>query len=906
MLKPTQRRKEVKKIKFTCPHCEAKLRVPTHLAGVSAPCPKCGSTITAPSDITTAVVDPPVSRRPAPVPATAGAPARMPSEPTHAPRTAAAVLEPAPVPLQEARLQAAPAPAPAPAVEAPAPDPAFFTPPPPVLPSSAPKDGQTSLHAPPLPVQDDSSILVEEHYFAETPPLPPLSITQPIHISRTPEELPLSRGAVLGGESLPRLDISLAEQESDPAATLSLGEPTRTRVFLPQPGSSSDPTRPEDFLVSPAPPTKAELPPPMVAEPPALPEPEEGMPTLEDFEDLAQIELPASESHFTSIPLPPEMAPIPLDDLEVENHPMEEPEPGLQAEEPEPGTEEPLDEFEPESLDLFDLPEWQPTEAPAPPTPSADPRPATENASAPLQNPVVDTAPRRPSTDEDLFDVPSPHPLHEGSFGKLFAQQATEETAASTPPATSPPAGPPPMPPSALIPSRAERDESFERMFGDGERTSGSKATLIAMIAAIVIVAIVATVGVIVIVNSFGGGFSTAEDYAKDPDAKEEPAKKPSVSMPRIPTSSETADAPDLSSDEPPAAIIDAPAISRDEAARPAPGDTPALSFDEKASEAVNGTRGGSVIGAPGLDLIDPPATDFSGAVRPAAPAGTPSQPSQVPEPETKVAPGASTTPPGEAPGGAFPAEPATPRTASPMAKSDPNYNPPDSFAAPSADDKSTLGKTHDVIDAFLRAPDAATRVKYTFNGDSLRPAIEDYHKKWPYHRFDRYSLQLYQIETDTSLGGPYWVFIVSTSDSEEGFPLIVRTENGLLKIDWEIFAEFFDRHFLRFRDGTMTPPATFRLIIERFSDYYGSDRDAFTDLGDHYIYQVNPPYGDLNEFSEFVFVKKDSDIAKKLDSLVKLGDDPLAVVVKLDQKPFAHGVKHIVITELVTEGWFR
>jgi hypothetical protein len=36
----------VKKIKFHCPHCSALLRVPTHLAGVSGPCPKCGKKVT--------------------------------------------------------------------------------------------------------------------------------------------------------------------------------------------------------------------------------------------------------------------------------------------------------------------------------------------------------------------------------------------------------------------------------------------------------------------------------------------------------------------------------------------------------------------------------------------------------------------------------------------------------------------------------------------------------------------------------------------------------------------------------------------------------------------------------------------------------------------------------------------
>ena len=52
--------------------------------------------------------------------------------------------------------------------------------------------------------------------------------------------------------------------------------------------------------------------------------------------------------------------------------------------------------------------------------------------------------------------------------------------------------------------------------------------------------------------------------------------------------------------------------------------------------------------------------------------------------------------------------------------------------------------------------------------------------------------------------------------------------------------------------------------------------------------------------------MKKDSELGKKLDKLVGIGDEPLAVVVTLDQQPFAHGVKHHVVTELVTEGWFR
>jgi len=67
----------------------------------------------------------------------------------------------------------------------------------------------------------------------------------------------------------------------------------------------------------------------------------------------------------------------------------------------------------------------------------------------------------------------------------------------------------------------------------------------------------------------------------------------------------------------------------------------------------------------------------------------------------------------------------------------------------------------------------------------------------------------------------------------------------------------------------------------------------------------VNPPYGELNEFAEHVFVRKDSALAGKLNELVKLGEAPLAVIITLDSKPFSHGVKHLVATDII-EGWFR
>ncbi|MEM9284235.1 MAG: hypothetical protein AAGA96_20650, partial [Verrucomicrobiota bacterium] len=240
-----------------------------------------------------------------------------------------------------------------------------------------------------------------------------------------------------------------------------------------------------------------------------------------------------------------------------------------------------------------------------------------------------------------------------------------------------------------------------------------------------------------------------------------------------------------------------------------------------------------------------------------------------------------------------------------PMPSGVSSYNPPERFAAPGPGD-GPLGKTHDVIDAFLRAPDWDTQLKYAYQGDSLRPAVEEYHEKWPFQQTDRFSLQLFSMELDPSVGGPYWVYLVSTSDIDQGYPVIVRTEGGDLKVDWEVYSEFRDKHYVKFLEGSIASPHTLRVVIERVSDYYGPDREAFPNLSDYYVYQVNPPYGGLNEFSSYAFVKKDSQLASELDSVVGLNEEPLAVIVTLEEKPFAHGINHLMVTDYVTEGWFR
>lgn len=852
---------------------------------------------------------------------------------------------------------------------------ALFSPPPPV---AAEEPGGDEHSAPPA-LLNEEEVIVEEQFF-EMPPAPepvsPLApITQPIQLSPPPGDLPMARSTPSAPGVLPRLDVSLADQDSGAASMPMLSEggsqPGRTRLVLPLPGTENPGNAPSDFLhpARPAtviPPVPVPLiPPPMVAAageaPEIFPENRQGVPeethpgdgedvgiaTTEgaDFSGSYGLEPATGENDawmvgedpldsadaeatsqtpdadlYRSIPIPPASEPRSLDDLEggTEWEDLEEGNPLLES------------GFDPYA-DSFDGEAWTDEGADRD---HGVPRIGAEVEEEPGRDELVAAAPEeeainlaahlpRHETDmvsigaaegsfpvppaDDTEDVPG-NPLHEGSFGRLFAQQAPPEHRVPGPlggeyeeaPAAS----------SASLRDSEEGDildelfsSSATRAPGEPRRLSKTAILLISTFVGVVIFTIIA---VVVAVNVFGGGWSIS---GSDQGGEEPPlasggddtqvVKPVGASLPPTIQDPGIGDAP---------AVIDQPAVSRGaEGAGGAvsgpgtgvPSDPPAVAFDEKVQRAVNGNSGASVIGSPSLDLVDRPVTDFS-PVSPSFPGGN-----GAPGTAENEGGGPASSEPVAAVGNAADAAEPEARSVDPAMKADPNYHPPESFAAPTAED-GPLGKTRDLIDAFLRAPDWETRVKYAYHGDSLQPAIADYYQKWPYRPFPRYSLQLYQLETDTSLGGPYWVFIVSTSDTEEGFPLIVRTENGLLKVDWEIFAEFYDQHFLRFRDGLMPPPATFRVIIERFSDYFGSDKEAFTDLKDHLVYQVNPPYGDLNEFSEYVFVKKDTEIAKKLEGLVRLGDEPLAVVVTIDQKAFEHGVKHFVVTDLITEGWFR
>jgi len=947
----------LKKIKFSCPHCQAKLRVPSHLAGISAPCPKCGQTIAAPMESVDWVEDEPPaalvptwaaranedesrspvrhsgvsSYDPATRPANAGA--GILTQPTR--REAPSYRAEAPLPANISL----PAPtSPLPTLPPPTLPPPSLAPPPTLAPPPAsPPVAEAALAAAVLhglenyrtADQADSAFPDDAIPAPVAVPRPVLKETQPIQVLPRfePSTLPMPRHSG-GSFDLPRLDVSLAGDPAEAAALLIHQGPSpggKTRLHLPQLGEEWDSTTPDDFLT-----------------PPELCD------SVSD--DLAQGGQEAwgnTEAADQSVPME-NWAGYEAPDLFEEAAPPawdENYEQILQDEQSWGGEEEggtPLEEI-PEAAseylnhdpaydtnhDEVQAPWEEQNTAPWETAGETEPNDQLNLGSSvlaplPALGKIRQSRMEREPVGEDPHD----------SFASLFAEsEAAAEEVHETPALPfvipsrsvdssqrSPLASPTlPSPPPGLT-----NDEDLDDLLGNASDSQGLSRSTVVMISVLAAVAVIATITVVVFANAMGGfqvnpddgtlenpadrgvlapvpastslGNSSTAGSAANGDA---PAQIDPVATERVEASAPASltgnlDKPLVLADptaparidlsEEPTAVPPAPTRGADSPPDPA--------FEQRVQDIVSRSQNGpsgagmSVIGgAPAFDV----------GANPSASAALPPLQSQA-----VTAPDASAPP--AAPSSGATALSAAPAPAAPVS----TYNPPTSFPVPS-DPKLPLGQTREVIDAYLRAPDWPSRLRYTYQGESLKPSIEEYYKKFTDKPLTRYALDLYHTEMNPEFGGPYWVYLVSTNDAELGAPLIVRVEDGLLKVDWDIYTEFADQHFVTFQNqGAVASPRTFRILIERISGYYGGDRATFADLDDYDVFQINPPYGLTNEFAENVFLPKNSELAKRLATLVKLGEEPLAVIITLDWKTFPHGAKHLVLTNMVTEGWFR
>ena len=923
----------MKKIKFTCSNCQAKLRVPSHLAGVSAPCPKCGHKITAPTDYDSIVEDTPQKQ-------VAAIPLQQNAAESEQKR---AVPDPYPVASAAVATSSPPIERPSPVAEKlperPAPAPVLPAPPAPVAEKPAPEEqdrpsleeqspmvseaevaGELSPPEPttiPLPpvgntpheesIEGLPDLPESEHTSLPEPAVPK---TQPIRVSASSSLLPDVKETSSLDDELPRLDISLGEGASAvESPSLNAGTPTKTKLDLQQPSIDPAPEpqhefSPDDFII-----------PEEVFIPPA------DEIRFDDEEPLGDLENDSPSPEAVVDEFVPSVVPPPIVEAEPEPESAHETDFSAFAEK---------DDFEPESSFDDSFPEF----------------PADER--------LPEDLPFLPPLPEVDYSARSETALDEGSFENLFAQQAQSSAEIPALPPEQEMSTPEPvysqdqavdvdhpprdefLEPVALPePVQPEKSDSdvLDEMFGSSapESQGMSKSTVV-MLCSLGAVVVISVVLVLFIGLAFGG-FSVAnpgeESGSDDATSMLMASKEKDAAKEENPEDLKSPlDDVEPATDEAPA-VIDPVAIEKADpvSEKPAGNEPPAVgtvTLPGDMGQPVIIADSGGASGEPDEQVVDAArsiaekletgntesasALTFDEQVEKMI-NGDPS--AAVDEVANQVDSLIGNTPEidleslGTAEVSAMSSE--TKSGLEKESESLVNYNPPGAFPAP-GEAEGPLERVSDVIDAFLRAPDWETRLKYCYRGDSLRPAIEEYYQKWPDFRFGRYAHQMFQMEMDTSLGGPYWVYLVSESDrnQDQGFPIIIRVEDGNLKVDWEIFAEFNDQHFVKFLKGELPNPGTFRLVMERKSDYYGTDRDDFADLDDYLVYQVSTPYGEIDEFSEYAFVKKDSEMASQLDAAVGLGDEPLAVILTLERTAFDHGRKHYVVKDYVREGWFK
>ncbi len=1020
----------MKKIKFTCPHCASILRVPGHLAGVSGPCPKCATTITAPSkseesiievapvknssalvsaitgsgaDNATATLPPPVkplqgnrqravaqpdlemAKTPPPVesvveagmaqPEYAPAPSmrspvaekRIPVSAPTSPSQYEIPADPRPVspgsyaepvlhePVQEVHLPVA---TPPPLEEEPVPEPPIVEPPivekivvpvpppleegivssPPVLEEPVPDDVvEADLSVPPA---RELEVPLGEPLVPELKEAPKIAIpkTQPIQIKKASTVLPPDRNEVEIEPTpppgppidLPRLDVSLADAGTDTASDLQQYQQKEpTRIQLPQlddegtGGNSLD-----DFTATPE--------------------------QIDPQESAAEI----PKSNTESIPLPPEnnleYAP-PSPAVEIPTPVVEAPASFVP---PDPstaaaleqqlmqelsGTHPPIEEARVEEMEVQADPDIG--EENLSPNLEIDSTPAAQEEET---EPEFDREPVPLITQPDLHEPEEISPTNEGSMANMLgiAESGNENGLSSDLGLESVPRSegrpsqkpvrdrsmpveePVPAPLTPVQPSESDSElDVFDELLGRSAPGDKVGAPWVAMGAIVISVAIVAAIMMYILWHSFGGGSPHLVETDKvlldqkysiisSGSSGETPAEKlEAVNSLDMSLPAEKKAPPEGEKGEPiiEKEVIDPPAINKEvKSSITLPGDGSKVLISDGGGETANSPP-------PKLGAIPdsgmPPTLSVSDTSDPSEAKvkdpGVEAYNKQLEGGENTLSAldsrlaqmsGDAGDPLDDAP--AIQDPPARSKPSAPAAAQR-SVDPSSGFPAPTADDP-PLGKTREVIDAFIRSQDWQSRIPYIYQGKSLRPDIEDYYKKWPFNRADKFSVQLFQMEQDESLGGPYWVYLVSTSDSDAGFPVIVRVENGKLKVDWEIYSEFQDKHFVRFRDGTIASPHNFRVVLEQKSDYFGKDRDAFKDRKDYLCFEVSPPYGNPGEFSQYAFVKKGTALATQLNKNIGLGEDLLAVVVTLDFKQFAHGKRHMVITKWVTEGWFQ
>jgi len=199
-------------------------------------------------------------------------------------------------------------------------------------------------------------------------------------------------------------------------------------------------------------------------------------------------------------------------------------------------------------------------------------------------------------------------------------------------------------------------------------------------------------------------------------------------------------------------------------------------------------------------------------------------------------------------------------------------------------------------LQAFLEAPDWATRSAHVLFPEKIRGAMEAYSREAPDGPTSYKSITVKQSQIDEKTGLTLFVFVVLTEKFPQGIPVAVKeTATGWL-VDWLTFVEFRDGLFQKFVDGPMDQTGYFHLAVTRPP----ADRAASTENEFFSSFLIQSP---LAEKPKLAFAKKSSDGYKEILAQTAAGQ-VFAPVLEVRKRKTPEGQAYFEILRVMAPDW--
>lgn len=158
---------------------------------------------------------------------------------------------------------------------------------------------------------------------------------------------------------------------------------------------------------------------------------------------------------------------------------------------------------------------------------------------------------------------------------------------------------------------------------------------------------------------------------------------------------------------------------------------------------------------------------------------------------------------------------------------------------------------------------------------DKVKPLMQRYYESVPDQPVRVKTIELIRHEKKPETGSPLCVFEVAGPDVPEPLPVMAESTPDGWKVDWLAFIEFKDKLMLRFLQKWQDEPGRFHVMVRR--THYFDDDVPDRDKKD--CFELMPP---TPGYSGFVFVAKDSPLAKQLERAIPWNSDNIAAVVEI------------------------